>query len=65
METKNHKSGGIMKYVLPILMCLCSCSYINTRLGLQDDNPIEELAEFAVKTQTGLDLDFTPSTPEK
>ena len=30
-----------------------------------DDNPIEEIIEQAIKSETGLDLDLTPRSPEK
>jgi hypothetical protein len=29
------------------------------------DNPIEEISEDILKHETGIDIDFTPSTPEK
>lgn len=31
----------------------------------QEDNPIEEAAEELIKKQTGLDVDLSPSSPEK
>ena len=31
---------------------------------LEDDNPIEESAEELLKKKTGIEIDFTPSTPE-
>ena len=46
------------------LLCLCACEPINRYLSLPDDNLFEETAEFAVKAETGLDLDLTPSSPE-
>lgn len=47
-----------------IVMC-CGCSYINRKLGLQDDNFGEELAEEIIEMKTGLDVDLTPSSPER
>lgn len=41
------------------------CSYVNEKVGLPDDNPIEESAEAIVNDRIGLDLDFTPNTPEE
>lgn len=32
---------------------------------LPPDNPIEEIAEEVVEEETGINLDFTPSTTEK
>lgn len=46
------------------LLCLCACEPINGYLSLPDDNIFEETAEFAVKAETGLDLDFSPSSRE-
>jgi len=40
------------------------CSYLNSMLGLKDDNPIEEGIESMIEHQTGLDIDLTPGTPE-
>jgi len=40
------------------------CSAINRKLGLKDDNAIEEAIEHQIKEQTGIDLDLTPSSPE-
>jgi hypothetical protein len=44
---------------------LCGCSSINRKLGLDDDNIIEESAEAVLKKHTGLDLDFTPNSKEE
>jgi len=40
------------------------CSYVNKFIGIDDDNIIEEVAEKAIESETGLDIDLTPSTPE-
>ena len=54
-----------MKYYVYIpLILLTSCSWINMKLGLPDDNIGEELVEEVVQMKTGLDLDLTPSTLE-
>lgn len=31
---------------------------------MKQDNPIEEVCEEAIKTETGLNVDLTPATPE-
>lgn len=55
-----------MKYVLlSFLLILSSCSYINQKLGLEDDHFIEESGEAVLKDRVGLDLDFTPDSPEE
>lgn len=48
-----------------MILLLSSCSYINSSLGLSDDNLGEELIELGLKSQTGIDVDLTPSSPEK
>ena len=40
------------------------CSYVNKKLGLKDDNMIEELIEHHIQEQTGLDIDLSHETPE-
>lgn len=30
-----------------------------------DDNPVEEIAEDVIKKHTGVDVDLSPSSPEK
>jgi len=40
------------------------CSYLNSMFGMRDDNIIEEAAEAFLEKETGLDIDFTPSSPE-
>lgn len=56
-----------MKILNVFVFCLilCSCSTINRQLGIEDDNPIEETVEEVIKSETGLDLDLTPDSPEK
>lgn len=44
---------------------MAGCSYINDYFSLPDDNVYEEVTEAAIKYETGLDIDLTPSTPEK
>lgn len=44
--------------------CVSSCSYINSKMHLKDDNIIEEMAEELLKQKTGFDLDFTPESVE-
>jgi len=52
------------------LLIFSSCSYINHRLGLEDDNSGEELLEEVIETtvqvKTGYrpTLDLTPSSKE-
>lgn len=41
-----------------------SCSEINKKMGVQDDNFVEEVAEALLENKTGIDVDFTPETEE-
>lgn len=60
-----------------IIIALASCSYLNEKIGLPNDNPIEEaledisreVAEGAIRSATGIDvelpeIDFTPEDSE-
>lgn len=53
-----------MRYMIFSLLMLCSCSAINAKMGLQDENFGEELIEEAIELKTGLDIDLTPGSPE-
>ena len=62
--------------VVVIVIFAASCSYVNTKLGLEDENPFEEAVEVVINTAgevivkkvTGLDIDLdmdiTPNSPE-
>ena len=59
--------GLIMKGIIALIMCagiVGGCSYLNKKVGLEDDNVIEELLEQQIKNQIGLDFDLSPGTPE-
>jgi hypothetical protein len=67
---KNVSNPGkwIMRFisVVAIVALTCGgCQYLNQKFGLEPDNQIEEAFENLLEKQTGLDLDFTPGTPEK
>jgi len=51
--------------MLAILFASNSCSHINKRLGLKDDNSIETRIEEMIESQTGLDIDLTPNNPDE
>jgi len=42
-----------------------ACSYINGKVGLKDDGPIEEFVEKQIENQIGIDIDLTPESEEK
>lgn len=52
------------KLTLIPLILMTSCSWINMKLGLPDDNIGEELIEDVIDLKTGLDIDLTPTTHE-
>ena len=47
-----------------LLLIFGGCHYINEKIGLSDDNVIEEFIEETIKEKTGLDLDLTPKSKE-
>ncbi len=53
-----------MKFFLIPLCMLVSCSTINQRLGLKDDNLVEEKIEYIIQLETGLNIDLTPDSKE-
>lgn len=58
----------IMRFVIMaiLLSVACvSCSYINDKLGIDDDSILEELAESILEGKTGMKLDLTPRSPER
>ena len=55
--------SGLLLTAIIIMACMYSCSTLNKKAGLEDDNIIEESVEAAIKYKTGFDLDLTPETP--
>lgn len=43
------------------LIIFTSCSLINAKLSLPDDNPVEQALEFVIEKETGLKIDLTPA----
>jgi hypothetical protein len=52
--------GGV---IIIIVAAIAIIGMVSSR-WLGDDNPIEEVAEDLVESQTGLALDFTPDSSE-
>lgn len=52
-------------FLIGVALLLPSCSDLNKKVGLPDDNLIEEVVEDVIKEELGPDIDLTPSTPEK
>jgi len=49
------------KYMILILAIIIG---IGSVFFYGDDNAIEEISEEVIKTETGIDIDLTPSSPE-
>lgn len=50
------------KLLIGLCLLLASCSAINQKLGLSDDNPLEQIVEVIIHYETGLSLDLTPDS---
>ena len=59
----------IMKLALVALVLgtffVTGCHVVNSKLGLEDDNFLEELVESCLETQIGIPMDMIPETPER
>lgn len=53
-----------LMFLIGVTLLLPSCSQLNKKVGLPDDNIIEEVSESLIKEKTGADIDLTPSSPE-
>jgi len=57
----------VVRGLISIVLCaslLGGCSYLNRKLGVKDDHFVEEMAERFIESETGLDIDLTPESPE-
>jgi hypothetical protein len=62
-----NKKDYIMKVgicFIVLLSVLGGCSYLNSKIGLEDDNFFEESLEEVIETKTGIDIDLSPSSKE-
>lgn len=68
MFKNNPELRESMKFGLAVVVIVCvflgACSWINSHIGLKDDNVAEESLEAIIKEQTGLDIDLSPESPE-
>lgn len=49
-----------------ILACATGgCTWINQKLKLEDDHIGEELVERIIENEVGVDIDLSPSSPER
>lgn len=67
MELDLRKHEPLIKVLLILLALVCvwfgACSYLNNKIGLQDNNSIEEAVEVYIEDQTGFEIDLS-DTPE-
>ncbi len=62
------KVKGFIEILIPVLIAMAA---IGVTVGYKywataaDDNPVEEIAEEIIKKETGIDVDLSPTTPEK
>lgn len=47
-----------------IALLATSCTSLNKKFGLSDDNIIEEVAEDVIDREFGVQVDLTPASPE-
>lgn len=67
MEKEERFENGavtFMKFSVVGAIVLCGlvggCTYLNQKVGLEDDNFIEQSVEALLLYETGVDLDLTP-----
>ncbi len=67
----NYSIGGTMgKLVVKalaiaaVLIFLVACHLINTKMGLPDDNPVEQAVEELIEEELDVKVDLTPNSPE-
>lgn len=46
--------------LIGVILLLPSCSDLNEKVGVPDDNIVEEIIEFIIEDNTGVDVDLTP-----
>lgn len=54
----------IMRMIVITLFMSCilgGCSYINKQLGLKNDHPAEQLLEFYIEKEIGIEIDLSCS----
>lgn len=64
-------SVNLGKFFMRLLLVLVlsagfmgGCSYLNNKLGMADDNLIEEAIENKIEDATGLNIDLSPESAE-
>lgn len=74
LENNNRLQDFVFWLLLCILVLfvfttwLFGCSAISDvekKAGIEEDNVIEEVVEFVIEKETGIDIDLSPDSPEK
>lgn len=42
-----------------LVACVGGCNFVNEKLGLSNDNPLEQMTEAIIEESTGLDIDLS------
>lgn len=48
-----------------VILLLPSCSELNKKVGLKDDNDVEQRLEKLIEDETGIKVDLTPQAESK
>lgn len=51
--------------ILVAIITICVVGGVSSAILWKNDNPIEEVAEEIIEDYTGLDVDLSPTSPEK
>ena len=56
-------------FILLLSLVCCACQYhpvhqFNDYMGWSDDNVLEEAAEFIIESESGIEIDLSPRSPE-
>ena len=62
MTARKHykKALGTLAILLLIVVAYSSCSRINSKLGMENDNVVEEAFEDLIEYKTGVEIDLSP-----
>ena len=55
---------AVLAVILAVVLML-GFSYINEKIGVEDDNVVEKILEHQILKETGISIDLSPDTEEK
>ena len=64
MKAPSTKLFVVFIIIMISIVACDACTRLNNKVGLQDDNFIEECVEALIENKTGLDVDLSPESPE-